>query len=131
MSKASEESRSGSGPREKRVRRRHSIAQKVAIVRQCLEPGTSLAGVAMAHRINANMVRKWVVIYQQGGYGHPPEAGTTMLPVVVKERATSRSLPKVTTAKPTIEIEMTRGVVRFGGTIDPAVLRLLIDSLSA
>jgi transposase-like protein len=131
MSKASEEGRSGSGPREKRVRRRHSIAQKVAIVRQCLEPGTSLAGVALVHRINANMVRKWVVTFQKGGYGQPPEAGTSMLPVVVKAPAASCSPSKVTTAKPTIEIEMTRGVVRFSGTIDPAVLRLLVEAMSA
>jgi transposase len=131
MSKASEESRSGSGTPEKRVRRRHSNAQKVAIVRQCLEPGTSLAGVALAQRINANLVRKWVVTYQKGGYGPPPAPGTAMLPVVLKAPTASCSLPKVTTAKPTIEIEMTRGVVRFGGTIDPAVLRLLVEALAA
>ncbi len=44
-------------------------AQKLAIVRECLVPGASLAGVAMAHQANANMVRKWVVKFRHGGFG--------------------------------------------------------------
>jgi len=130
MSKASEEGRSALSAPAKRVRRRHSRAQKVAMVRECLEPGTSLAGVALAHRINANMLRKWVVTYQKGGYGQPPEPGTALLPVVVKTPTASCPLPKTTTAKPAIEIELARGVVRFAGTIDATVLRLLVEALS-
>lgn len=122
----------GSGPstRQRRSRRRHSLAQKVAIARECLEPGASLAGVALAHRVNANMVRKWVVKYRQGGYGQPPEPGTAMLPVVVKRPSTSRSPVPAAGTNPMIEIELARGVVRFSGAIDRAVLQLLIEALA-
>ena len=131
MDEATQESRSGSATATRGVRRRHSKAQKVAIVRQCLEPGTSLAGVALAHRVNANMVRKWVVKYQQGGYGQPPAPGTALLPVVVKPPSPCCMAMKSTDAKVTIEIELARGTVRFAGSIDHAVLRLVIDALSA
>jgi len=115
---------------ERRPRRRHSLAQKLAIVRECLEPGASLAGVALAHRVNANMVRKWVVKYRQGGYGQPPEAGTAILPVVVKRPPASRSPLPAAAAKAPIEIELARGVVRFSGAIDRAVLQLLVEALA-
>ena len=36
-----------------------SIAQKLAIISECLQPGASLAGLVLAHQVNANMVRKW------------------------------------------------------------------------
>ena len=131
MDEATPESRSGSVTATRGVRRRHSKAQKVAIVRQCLEPGTSLAGVALAHRVNANMVRKWVVKYQQGGYGQPPASGTALLPVVVKPPSTCRTAMKSADAKVTLEIELARGVVRLSGPLDRAVLQLVLDALSA
>ncbi|WP_409054535.1 transposase [Variovorax sp. GrIS 2.14] len=33
---------------------------KTELVRQCLIPGTSVAATAMAHRINANLLRRWI-----------------------------------------------------------------------
>lgn len=32
---------------------------------QCLQPGASVAAVAMSHRINANVVRKWLPRYSE------------------------------------------------------------------
>ena len=128
MDEETPETGSGSSTRERRLRRRHSLAQKVAIARECLEPGVSLAGVALAHRVNANMVRKWVVKYQQGGYGQPPAPGTALLPVVVKPPSPCCMAMKSTDAKVTIEIELARGTVRFAGSIDHAVLRLVIPT---
>jgi transposase len=130
MAEETQGNRSGLSAGERRPRRRHSLAQKLAIVHECLEPGASLAGVALAHRVNANMVRKWVVKYRQGGYGQPSEAGMAMLPVVVKRPSTTRSSLSAAGVKPTIEIELARGVVRLSGAIDRAVLRLLIEALA-
>ena len=129
MDEAAQENGSGSAAR-RRPRRRHTIAQKLAIVRECLEPGASLAGVALAHRVNANMVRKWVVKYRQGGYGQMSTPVTALLPVVVKLRSASRMPTKIADPKPAIEIELARGTLRFSGPIDRAVLRLVIDALS-
>jgi len=45
-------------------RRRYDKASKAALARACLEPGVSLAGMALRHGVNANLLRKWVVGYQ-------------------------------------------------------------------
>jgi transposase len=45
----------------RRRRRRHSAEFKAAVIRECLKPGVSIAAVALAHGLNANMLRKWVI----------------------------------------------------------------------
>jgi transposase len=46
-------------------RRRYDPASKRRLVEACLQPGVSLAGVAMRHGVNANLLRKWVAGQQQ------------------------------------------------------------------
>lgn len=41
-------------------RRVHSAEFKAQVMAQCREPGASVAAVAMAHGVNANVVRKWL-----------------------------------------------------------------------
>lgn len=43
-----------------RRRRRHSDEFKAQAVAACRQPGVSMAAVAMAHGINANLLRRWV-----------------------------------------------------------------------
>ncbi len=40
-------------------RRRHPAELKAQVLRECAEPEASVAGVAMAHGLNANLVHKW------------------------------------------------------------------------
>jgi transposase len=40
-------------------RRRHSKEIKEQVLAECARPGASVAGVALAHGINANVVHKW------------------------------------------------------------------------
>lgn len=130
MNEATRGNVSVSSARTRGSRQRHTVAKKLAIVRECLAPGASLAGVALAHQVNANMVRKWVVKYQQGGYGELSTPGTALLPVVIKPRSASRAV-KVAEPRSAIEIELVRGTVRFHGSVDRTLLRLVIDALSA
>lgn len=44
----------------RRRRRRHSAEFKAAVVAECQKPGVSMAAVALAHGLNATMLRKWV-----------------------------------------------------------------------
>src|SRR5882757_11113799 len=39
----------------------YNKAAKRELVSRCLEPGVSLARLAMAHGVNANLLRKWVM----------------------------------------------------------------------
>jgi transposase len=41
-------------------RRVHGADLKAEVLRQCHEPGASVAAVALAHGLNANLVRKWL-----------------------------------------------------------------------
>jgi transposase-like protein len=112
---------------EKRRRRRYTSAQKLAIVRECLVPRASLAGVALAHGANANMVRKWVVKFQRGGFAPASESSTGLLPVVVKRAAVPQP---ANAARPTLEIEMSHGVVRFYGALDAVLLAPFVRALT-
>ena len=40
-------------------RRRHGASLKAQILAECERPGASIAAVAMAHGVNANLVHKW------------------------------------------------------------------------
>lgn len=41
-------------------KRRHSDEFKDELVRACAEPGVSVAGIALANGVNANLLRKWM-----------------------------------------------------------------------
>ncbi len=47
-------------PSPRRRRRLHSDEFKARVVASCVQPGMSMAAVAMAHGINANLLRRWV-----------------------------------------------------------------------
>lgn len=45
----------------RRRRRRHTAEFTASVIEHCLRPGVSIAAVALAHNLNANMLRKWVI----------------------------------------------------------------------
>ncbi|VTU45987.1 Transposase (plasmid) [Variovorax sp. SRS16] len=52
----------------KRVsRRRHAADLKRRVLAACAEPGASVAQVALAHGLNANLVHKWRRMVDSGG----------------------------------------------------------------
>jgi transposase len=86
----------------KRVgRRRHEDELKAKVLSECSVPGASVAQVALAHGLNANLVHKWR--RQVGGDspgGMAPEM-TTFIPVTMT--------PATTTLVDDIRIELRRG----------------------
>jgi transposase len=48
------------------TRRRYDAATKAQILAACEEPGASVAQVAMAHGINANVVHRWRQVAREG-----------------------------------------------------------------
>lgn len=42
-------------------RRMHGVEFKAQVLAECQEPGASVAAVALAHGLNVNLVRKWLV----------------------------------------------------------------------
>ncbi len=41
------------------ARRRHSEALRAQVLSECAQAGASIAGIALAHGLNANLVHKW------------------------------------------------------------------------
>lgn len=48
-------------------RRKYDEAAKRELVEACLQPGISVAGMALRHGLNANLLRKWIVAYGKRG----------------------------------------------------------------
>lgn len=93
----------------KRVgRRRHDAGLKTKVLTECGVPGASVARVALAHGLNANLVHKWR--RQAGGAGlsvTAPEM-TTFIPV----KMTAAAVPVVND----IRIELRRGALTVNVT---------------
>ena len=55
---------------------------KAQVVQECLQPGVSMASVALRHGINANLVRKWIPAYRD----HQPPALPAFVPMKLEPR---------------------------------------------
>jgi transposase len=106
-------------------------AAKRELVRRVMEPGVSLAATALAHGINANVLRKWVV--KRGG--KPRE-----LRRALARPAAPAALVAVEVAKPVelstarescLEILVGGATVRIRGRVDVESLRAVLDCLAA
>jgi transposase len=69
-------------------RRRYDPESKARLVAACLEPGVSISGLALAHGVNANLLRKWVKDAREAGFSGA-SAKSAFIPVV----AADHSLP--------------------------------------
>jgi transposase-like protein len=58
----------------RRSRRRYDSQSKRQLAQACLQPGVSLAGMALKHGVNASLLRKWVVNYQRASTSAAPQA---------------------------------------------------------
>jgi transposase len=48
------------------LRRSYSLPLKLEVVGQCQQPGASIAAIALAHGINANIVHRWLREHARG-----------------------------------------------------------------
>ncbi len=81
----------------RRIRRRYTEEFKKQAIEACLQPGTSMASVALANGLNANLLRRWVTERQDestGGAILPDQA-----PLEIAE-PTTPSLVPITVAMP-------------------------------
>ena len=63
-----------------RRRRRHAPEFKQALVAQC-QPGTSVAAVALAHGVNANLLHNWIKQYSGTPLSQAVTAPAKLVPV--------------------------------------------------
>ncbi len=119
-------------------RRTYSREYKLEIIEQCSVPGASVAGVALSHRINANQVRKWIVLHRAGRLGPRPNGAPAMLPVTWESTARPSLLARSESAPPrskhcatgVIEVEFDAARICVRGTVDGATLRTVLEVLA-
>lgn len=89
----------------KKTRRRYGAELKQQILADCAEPGASVAGIALSHGINANVVHKW---RREAGGALPALQAPAFIPV---------PLPSAPCAPaPDIRIELRRGATTVSVT---------------
>ena len=77
----------------RRRRRRHTAEFKAAVVAECGRRGVSIAAVALAHGLNANLVRRWLKQVQQAQQGQQAQPKHGALTVVGQGSAAFVALP--------------------------------------
>jgi len=120
-----------------RRRREHSAEFKRALIARSLEPGVSVAAIAMDNGINANLLFGWrrrhleSLAQAEPTAVHSPTA--VLLPVSIN--ASPREIRSASPATParsgggTIEIEIGGARVRLRGPVDDASLRSVLTAL--
>lgn len=136
-----------------RPARRWSDDEKLAIVRECDLPGSSISMISRRHDINSNLIFNWRSQVRRGvlGIGKALRPLPALVPVTIADDsprqlalpppprspvkaatpALSSPLPRSTPEAGRIEIEMPSGVrVRFDATVCTAALRNVLASLA-
>jgi transposase len=118
------------GP-EKRQYRSPELKRK--IVEESLAPGASVARIALAHGVNANLVFTWRRRYRQGtlqGGTERPGLLAVRVAEAAGDTAGSGSLLAAPAASGTIQIELAKGTVRIRGSADLGALRTALEILA-
>ncbi|MBV8115673.1 MAG: transposase [Silvibacterium sp.] len=103
-----------------------------------LEPGASVAGIALANGVNANQVFRWKREYERGQLEpRRSKPATALVPVTIA--AEPEALKVVESSIPahplssagSVTIEFPgRALLSIEGAPDPAVIRAVLESLS-
>lgn len=117
-------------------RRKYALVEKLQIIEETRTPGRSVADVARAHGVNANVVFGWRRLAQRGLLREAVATDASLLPVKV-ESPTLLPAAKPPAAHPAasrergfIEIEFSGGVrVRLHGMVDTLLLKRVLKTL--
>lgn len=98
----------------RRRRRKHSAEFKAKVVAACRRPGVSVAAVALANGLNANLLRRWVVTEEQA---QPANAIDTVGAPAARLEVPTRSFIPLQLEAPVgkseqpISVELRRGAI--------------------
>jgi len=105
---------------------RYDPEAKRELVGACLQPGVSVARMALEHGINANLLRKWINQYRENSSSVPPSTPATLsafAPVL------SMAVPKPVEA--TLHVALPNGVKLELQGIGVTDLSPLLNNLAA
>ncbi|MFC6478886.1 transposase [Pseudomonas asuensis] len=91
------------------TRRSYSKSFKAQVIQECAQPGASIASVALNHRLNANLVHKWIRVQMQNSMALQP----AFIPVPMQSVAQG-------SANIIVEIQHPRGTVKVNWPTESA-----------
>jgi len=114
------------------------VEEKLRIVKMTLEPGASVASIAMANGVNANQVFRWKRQYERGELKpRSSKRATALVPVTIAAepdapKVVASSIPTATLPSAgSVTIEFPgRALLSIEGPADPAVIRAVLESLA-
>ena len=122
-------------------RRTHSAEFKARVLSECRQAGASVSAVAIAHGLNANVVRKWLAgrgLKRMGAAAPTPRGSAPALQFVPVELPQSEAMVAAAASHSDIRIELLRGGLHVklqcaagAGALYAAQLRALADALCA
>lgn len=94
------------------ARRNHALGLKKAVLDEC-QAGASVASVAMAHGLNANLVHKWrrLARGELVAAVRPPTPAPTFIPLVITSPALPAPAPPACAESRELRIELRRGAI--------------------
>jgi len=95
------------------------------LVRRCQQPGVSVAATALAHGLNANLLRKWITM-ASGRRSSGRSTDAVLLPV----RTEPAAVPAPVAADGYVEIVLAAGTIRLHGRVAAETLRVALDAPS-
>jgi transposase len=111
-------------------RQYRGLAEKRRIVEETLAEGASVALIARAHGVNANLVFNWRRLYQAGRLGRGGQAKLLPVQITPERSLTATSSGSLLTCSPaTIHVQLQHAQVRIEGSADAMWLRVLMECL--
>ena len=114
----------------------YSRQAKHELVEACLRPRVSVAGMALAHGVNANLLRKWITRYRgQQEVASRAQAAAPTAVALLRVTGNDESVPaeqpvarqEIVPTDSCIEIVLCEATVRLRGRVDVRQLREVID----
>lgn len=117
-------------------RRKHDEALKRELVERSLQSGASVAAIAQANGINANLLFNWRRLHLRRDGSQTPMSTPVpiLLPVTLEEVAspgTRTAMPSKRTPSGVIEIDIGAARIRVRGVVDAATVRCVLLTLRA
>jgi transposase-like protein len=91
----------------------------------------SLAATALAHGVNANLLRKWVVRQMGRRRAVVPAAKLLAVTTLASAAAATTAAPAAGFAEGQLELIVAGGTIRIRGRIDAESLRTVLECLAA
>ena len=107
-------------------RRHHPLEFKQQVVAESSRRGASIAGVALAHGINANQLHKWRRDLLRL---KSPATASALLPVTVESGAILAGTPTTEPCPGAIEIELSNARLTVRGQVDLDALQTILAVL--